>query len=138
LPLGQDPELLAARKARLAAAKAKRAPPNMTDGLPQDEEDTDEVLAYARRVAKLQIGSIEKMADKKITPDEANARARDARTLNELVRTLERLDALEKNRKLSGRRTKTKHDAELKAALVRRLDQLAAASRARDAAGGTE
>lgn len=138
MPATPDEELVEARKARLAAAKAKRAPPNMTDGLPQDEEDTDEVLAYARRVAKLQIGSIEKMADTKITSDEANARARDARTLNELVRTLERLDALEKNRKLSGRRTKTKHDAELKAALVRRLDQLVAANRAREPAGGTE
>jgi hypothetical protein len=111
----------------------------MNDALREGEADTDEVLVYARRVAIWQIENImtlkETAPGKRPTAEEARARARDARTLNELVRTLERLDALEKNRKSGGRKTKVKDDAELKEALVRRLDQLVAGARARETAG---
>jgi hypothetical protein len=136
LPVFPDPERKQLREE--AEAEWEAARPKLDAGLLEDEPDTGAVLEYVRRVAKWQIETIEQMTKNKTASYDAQARARDARTLNELVRTLERLDALEKNRKLSGRRTKTKHDAELKAALVRRLDKLVAASRARDAAGRTE
>ncbi|MGQ0742301.1 MAG: hypothetical protein ACT4OG_08425 [Alphaproteobacteria bacterium] len=68
--------------------------------------------------------------EKPMSREEANARARDARTLNELVRTLERLEALEAMRKAHGRKKKWKHESELKTALVRRLDKLLECGRA--------
>ena len=106
----------------------------MTDELPDDisipDEDAeiDEIVVCARKVAKFMIDTI--AAKKSENREKANARARDARTLNELVRTLERLNALEQSCKAGGRKTKWKHDAELKAALVRRLDQLLESAKA--------
>lgn len=99
--------------------------------------DADDVLfEFARLVLAWQIKQIDLKPSQ--NRETANARARDARTLNELVRTLERLEALEKSRKASGRKTKVKHDADLKAALIRRMDQLLAAERAREAAAKSE
>ena len=88
---------------------------------------------YVRRVLDWQIREIEMQPsnDREI----AAARARDARTLNELVRTLERLNALEKTRAGEKRKTKAAEDAELKEKFVRRLDQLLTAGPKADIAG---
>jgi hypothetical protein len=104
----------------------------MTDELPNDipDEDSDvgDIVVYARKVAKIMIDTI--AVKKSEDRETANARARDARTLNELVRTLERLDALETMHKRRGGKTKWKEDSELKQALVRRLDKLLESTRA--------
>jgi hypothetical protein len=102
---------------------------------PDGELDIDAVIAWACDVAETQIGTIRAIGAREertdaMNRDEANARARDARTLNELVRTLERLEALEAARKMHGRRTRWKQDGELKAALVRRMDKLLECTRA--------
>jgi hypothetical protein len=133
LPLVPDPELKVLRAAGKAAGRRLMPYPKMTDELPEDEPETDDVLVYARRVARWQIQNIEE--NPSMNQEKAAARVRDARTLNELVRTLERLDALEKNRNSGNPKTKAKDDSDLKAALIGRLDQLVATSRARDAAG---
>jgi len=105
---------------------------NMTDELrddiPDENSDVEDIVFYARKVTKFMIDTIteKKSQDREL----ANARARDARTLNELVRTLERLDVLEQRGKARGAKTKWKHDSELKQALVRRLDKLLESTRA--------
>ena len=129
MPLTADPELAALRAAEREARAKMNLFPHMDKKL-LEEPDIDGALDYVRGVAKWQIENIMSMkekADKGMkpaeTPDAANARARDARTLNELVRTLERLDALDQKRKDSGRtrKDKARREADLKASLVRRL-----------------
>jgi hypothetical protein len=78
-----------------------------------------------RRVLKWQIEQL----DMKPSNDTktANVRAKDARTMTELVRTLEKLDAVEKRREGKGRKEKARNDKDIKEQFVRRLDQLLAA-----------
>jgi len=100
----------------------------LRDDIPDENSDVEDIVFYARKVTKFMIDTIteKKSQDREL----ANARARDARTLNELVRTLERLDVLEQRGKARGAKTKWKHDSELKQALVRRLDKLLESTRA--------
>lgn len=57
----------------------------------------------------------------------ATIRARDARTMTELVRTLEKLDAVNRRREAKGRKSKPRDDKAIKEEFIRRLDQLLAA-----------
>jgi hypothetical protein len=57
----------------------------------------------------------------------AAIRARDTRTMRELLNTMEKLDAVEKRRESKGRKSKPRDDKALKEEFVRRLDQLLAA-----------
>jgi len=85
---------------------------------PKDSAD------YAKRMVQWQIEEIEMQPSN--NRETAAARARDARTLNELARTLERLDKLEKSRVSKEKKsTKAEHEQK-KADLIRRLDKLAA------------
>jgi hypothetical protein len=77
-------------------------------------------------VVEWQIERIEMNPSSKATV--AATRARDARTMGELVRMLEKLDALERSRAGGRRKTKVRDDSELKEALVRRLHQLSDAA----------
>jgi hypothetical protein len=94
---------------------------------PSDDEPVspDWAIDVVRRVIGWQIEEIRMEPSEEIKS--ANVRARDARTLAELVRTLERLDALEKRREAGGRKSKPRDDRDIKAKFVRRLDQLLAA-----------
>lgn len=101
-----------------------------SDRAPIPEEWAADIL---RAVLAWQIEQI------KMKPSEDTAaaavRARDARTMTELVRTLERLDAVEKRRegKSKSKKPKSRNDADIKANFIRRLDQLLATREA----GGT-
>jgi hypothetical protein len=54
-------------------------------------------------------------------------RARDARTVGELVNTLSKLDAVEKRREGKGRKAYPRDDSTVREDFIRRLDQLLAA-----------
>jgi hypothetical protein len=92
------------------------------DDAPIPEEWAADIL---RAVLAWQIEQI-KMKPSKNTKC-AIVRARDARTMSELLRTLERLDAVEKRREGKGKKPKSRNDADIKADFIRRLDQLLAA-----------
>lgn len=84
--------------------------------------DLDDALVFVIRMAKWQIEEIQMQPSN--GRETATARARDARTLNELFRTLERLKALQHAATGDKRKTKVRDEAERKDALVRRLNQL--------------
>jgi hypothetical protein len=58
------------------------------------------------------------------TPAVANARARDIRTMSELVRIVEKLDAAARRRESKGRKAKARDDQDFRQVLIRRLDML--------------
>lgn len=99
------------------------APPRIVPA--EDAADADSAIATVRRALAWQLKEI-RMKPSKDTKA-AVVRARDARTMADLVRTLERLDALEKRREGKNKKTKAVSDADVKQQLVRRLDQLLAA-----------
>jgi hypothetical protein len=68
----------------------------------------------------------------------ATKRVRDSGTLSSLVRTLEKLNALDQSREKKGKKGKPQNDAELKEHFVRRLDQLLAAGRKGNVSEGAE
>jgi hypothetical protein len=85
-------------------------------------------------VKKLQAeleSQLNRVRDAKPEKDSAKARAEDARTLSALERTLERLAKLERERAMVRETKIQKHDEGARAALERRLDELAAAETAR-------
>ena len=88
--------------------------------------DVESVAALVRRALGQQIEeiSMRPSKDSKVS----TAKARDARTMADLVRTLERLDALEKRREGKNKKAKAPSDADIKQRLQRRLDQLLASS----------
>ena len=91
-----------------------------------DAEDPEDFAAdLIRAVLKWQIEQIQMNPSK--TTKQAGLRARDARTMTELVRTMEKLDAVEKRREGRGRKSKSRDDKAIKENFVRRLDQLLAA-----------
>jgi hypothetical protein len=71
-------------------------------------------------------------------PKTAAARAREARTMTELVRTLEKLDAANRRREAKGRKAKPRDDTATKEEFIRRLDQLLAAGGEGGGAGKPE
>ncbi|HEY4264902.1 MAG TPA: hypothetical protein VGM72_06255 [Micropepsaceae bacterium] len=89
-----------------------------------------------RRVLAWQIEQMEMKPSK--SPKIAAQRARDARTMTELVRTLEKLDAVNRRRESKGRKTKPRDDKAIKEQFIRRLDQLLAARVEGPAAGKPE
>ena len=100
-----------------------KPPPPHTASPAGSAENTDEdALAFAKRMVQWQIKEIEMQPSN--DRETAAARARDARTLGELARTLERLDKLERARTGDKRKTKARDDSALKTDLVRKLDQL--------------
>jgi hypothetical protein len=101
---------------------------------PDAAADAESLIDTVRRALVWQIEGI-RMKPSKKTAD-ANARARDARTMADLVRTLEKLDALEKRREGKTRKSKAASDADVKSRIVRRLDQLLA-RRTEDGVSGT-
>jgi hypothetical protein len=101
------------------ASVAQQAP---ADHAPDPEDWAADII---RAVLKWQIEQIRMKPSK--NANTANRRAKDARTTAELVRTLERLDAVEKRREGKGRKAKPRNDKDIKEEFVRRLDQLLAA-----------
>jgi hypothetical protein len=97
------------------------------DDAPLPDDWAAEII---RRVLAWQIEQI-KMKPSKNT-GAATVRARDARTMTELVRNLDRLDAVNKRREGKGRKSKSRNDKDIREEFIRRLDQLLAA---RDADG---
>ncbi len=97
--------------------------------------DEDWAAAFICKVIKFQIEAIEKNPSQ--TAEAANARLRDCRTLTDLVRNLDRLDAAKRRRDRKGIRANVK-DETFKDELVRKLDQLLAAEREGDGSGGVE
>jgi hypothetical protein len=57
-----------------------------------------------------------------------NRRAREARTMSELVNTLTKLDAVQKRREGKARKAKPRDDTAIRDEFIRRLDQLLAAT----------
>jgi hypothetical protein len=98
-------------------------------------EFLDAAIAFLREIIMAQMKENKTRPRK---PQVAAMRARDCATLAGLVRTLEKLDALDKTREVRGRKTKTKTDAELEDGFVRRLDKLLAAGNAPQSAGQPE
>jgi hypothetical protein len=86
--------------------------------------DVDGVIDFLKREIDRQMKAIQKTPSK--TDARATTRARDARTISDLYRTLERLNTLEKKRE-KGRKTNPRDDREIKERFVRRLDKLLAA-----------
>jgi hypothetical protein len=100
-------------------------PPHLFDGTPLPEDWTVHLI---RRVLEWQMEEI--LTKPSQTPASANARARDIRTMTELVRTLERLDAAARRREGKAKKPKAGDDENIKQAFIRRLDQLLAARNA--------
>ena len=98
------------------------APAHLFDGTPLPEDWTVHLI---RRVLEWQMEEILTKPSK--SPAVANARARDIRTMTELVRTMEKLDAANRRREAKGRKAKPRDDTAIKEEFVRRLDQLLAA-----------
>ena len=95
-----------------------------------DEQWMDEMVKRLFHELRKQMSQLETAMKKDDSPEQAGRRATNARTLDSLERTLERLARLEQQRVLS-RETKVaaKNDG-ARAALERKLDQLLAAARA--------
>jgi hypothetical protein len=107
---------IAVLKAEVAKALAKRLA----------EIDSNTFLNDA--IPLLRGAILRQMKENETMPEnhsEAIKRARDSMTLSGLVRTLERLNALDKSREKEGKK-RPRNDAELKEGFVRRLDQLLA------------
>jgi len=115
------------KKQAAAAGEAEQSesiivPPLTAGDSPLPDDWAVEVV---RRVLDWQIKRIQMKPSQDIK--EANSRARDSRTLTELVRTLEKLDAVVKRHEGKGKKPKSRDDKEIKEQFVRRLDQLLAA-----------
>jgi uncharacterized protein YlxW (UPF0749 family) len=103
-----------------------KAPPATIADAPQAEGfDFDRLLATLRENIKLRIKAITEQPSTEAKA--AAVRARDSRTLEQLVQSMERITVLEKRREKMGKKAKSRKDAELKEQVVRRLDQLLAA-----------
>ena len=88
-----------------------------------DEEWLDEMVKKLFRELERQLARVGKGS----AGENAASRAADARTLNSLERTLERLARLERERAGVRERKVACHDDDTRAALERRLDKLAGA-----------
>jgi hypothetical protein len=93
----------------------------IADESPAPEDWTAEII---RRALAWQIEQMEMKPSK--NPKIAAVRVRDARTMTELVRTLEKLDAVTRRREAKGRKPKPRDDRAIKEEFIRRLDQLLA------------
>jgi hypothetical protein len=108
---------------------------NMTPrATPQDGdcEWLDEMVTKLQREFERQL---ERVSLANAESGDARERAADARTLNALERTLERLAALERERAAVKEKKIAKHDGSARATLERRLDKRLASARARGPAG---
>jgi DNA-binding transcriptional regulator YhcF (GntR family) len=103
-------------------AQASETPDGAGDAGPFD---MDEVIDFLKREINRQMKTIQKTPSK--TDVLASTRARDARTISDLYRTLERLNTLEKKRGKSGK-AKPRDDGEIRENVVRKLDKLLAAT----------
>jgi ribosomal protein L17 len=109
--------------------KAEAAEPSVASVLRQliaDESPIrdDWTAELIQRALAWQIEQMEMKPSKNIIT--ASVRARDARTMTELVRTLEKLDAVTRRREAKGRKSKPRDDTAIKEEFIRRLDQLLA------------
>jgi hypothetical protein len=133
-------------KRHAAGTKSPKSREKQKDAAPNAE--ADETLAA--RLAQIDSGQfldeaivllretiLRQMKENRTAPKTASAasrRARDSNTLSGLVRTLEKLNALDKSREKKISR-KMGSDAELKQSFVRRLDQLLTGGEARSIPG---
>jgi hypothetical protein len=90
-----------------------------------DEEWLDQMVKKLFRELEKQLAAVTRSK-----PGDASARAANARTLNSLERTLERLARLERERAAVRERKVVRHDEDARAALERRLDKLAGGGKA--------
>jgi hypothetical protein len=100
-----------------------------------DTEWLDEMMTKLQRELERQLNRV---AAAKAGDDDSRERAADARTLNALERTLERLARLERERALVKEKKIAKHGGSAREALERRLDKRLAAGRTKDGAGGAD
>ncbi len=94
-----------------------------------DEGWMDEMVKRLFHELRKQISQLETAMKKDDSPEQAGRRATNARTLNSLERTLERLARLEQQRVLSRETKVAAKDDDTYAELERRLDQRLAANR---------
>jgi hypothetical protein len=100
-----------------------------------DTEWLDTMVSRLKAELERQLAAVSMAAGQGVTPA---SRAADARTLNSLERTLERLARLEQERAARQERKVARHDKSARAALERRLDKLAAANETKRDSGGAE
>ncbi|HXJ01690.1 MAG TPA: hypothetical protein VNH44_10735 [Micropepsaceae bacterium] len=109
-----------AEEAEQTVASVARSVPSIGVRVPEDW-----AADILRAVLKWQIEQIRMEPAK--DEETVALRARDSRTMKEMVHTMEKLDAVEKRRDSKGRKSKSRDDRALKEEFVRRLDQLLAA-----------
>lgn len=109
-----------ADEAEQSVASVAQSVPSV--GAPVPEDWAADIL---RAVLKWQIEQIRMKPE--TNKEVAAARARDSRTMKELVHTMERLHAVEKRRDSKTRKSRSRDDKAIKEEFVRRLDQLLAA-----------
>jgi len=118
-----------------AADEAPRRPSVVAEllagGAPLPDEWEVEAL---RRILKWQIEQIEMEPTMSETTEKR--RARDARIMAELARTLDEVDAVKARREKKGKKTETRDERAIKENFVRKLDQLLAARDEGSAAPG--
>jgi hypothetical protein len=107
-----------ATAALLVALPVQRAPPE-----PASFHE-DWAVDMLRRIIKWQFEQIEMKPPK--TMAAANRRAREARSVSELVNAITKLDAAEKRRERKGRKAQGRDDSTAREDFIRRLDQLLA------------
>jgi len=115
---------------------ARKPRPRLVFAEDCDDPDFDLLLVYAVKTARWIVDDI--MQNPTLDPKIAEARAREARNLNELVRAIERLDRVQKRR--AGQPGKSAPDdvAETLRGIARKVDSIAAAEEARATAQGTD
>jgi hypothetical protein len=112
-------QIEAARCAPSVASIARQVP---ADAASSSEDWAENIL---RSLIQWQIEQIQ-MKPSNHTPT-VNRRARQARTMTELVNTLNKLDAVQKRRDGKGRKVKPRDYSTIREDFIRRLDQLLAA-----------
>ena len=91
----------------------------------------DEAIPLVRGMLLRQMKEHQKKSE---GPTEAVKRSRESATSSNLVRTLERLDALARSREKRGKKAPTVDEKELRERFIRRMDQLLADEAKADAA----
>ena len=89
-----------------------------------------------RSIIQWQIEQIQMKPSKQMAT--TNRRAREARTVSELVNTLTKLDAVQKRREGKAKKAKPRDDTAIREDFIRRLDQLLAAASAGAISGKPE